>query len=54
MTEPVKVTVGNEADLKCPKCQAAMFGVSKMTFGQDKKFKHFWECPDCGHKTEPK
>ena len=55
MTESTpKLTVGELTDPMCPTCNVAMFGVSKMSFGKDKKFKHYAQCPDCNYKTKAK
>jgi DNA-directed RNA polymerase subunit RPC12/RpoP len=39
--------------MKCPKCNAEMYGVSSMTLG-DPKFKHYMQCPECNYKTKAK
>jgi hypothetical protein len=55
MTENTpKLTVGELTDPMCPKCNVPMYGVSAMTFGKDKKFKHYAQCPVCDYKTKAK
>jgi hypothetical protein len=49
-----KLTVGELTDPMCPKCNVPMYGVSAMTFGKDKKFKHYAQCPKCNYKTKAK
>ena len=53
-TQPTKLTVGELTDPMCPTCNVAMYGVSAMTFGKDKKFKHYAQCPQCDYKTKAK
>jgi len=53
-TQPAKLTVGELTDPMCPTCNVAMYGVSKMSFGKDKKFKHYAQCPECNYKTKAK
>jgi len=49
-----KLTVAGLTDPVCPKCETVMYGVSAMTFGKDKKFKHYAQCPECNYKTKAK
>jgi hypothetical protein len=52
--QPVKITVNGMADPICPKCNTAMYGVSAMQIGTDKKFQHYARCPGCNYMTEAK
>ena len=52
MKKVVKVTVAGLTDPVCPKCNVEMYGVSAMTFGVDKKFKNYAQCPKCNYKTK--
>ena len=52
MNKNPKLTIGKLQDPMCPYCDVAMFGVSAITFGIDKKFKHYAQCPECNYKTK--
>ena len=53
MTESTaKLIVGELIDPMCPTCNVAMYGVSAMTIGKDKKFKHYAQCPQCNYNTK--
>jgi len=49
-----KLAVADLTDPVCPKCKIEMYGVSAMTFGIDKKWKHFARCPECNYETDAK
>jgi hypothetical protein len=52
MNKNTKLTIGKLKDPMCPECNVPMFGVSAITFGTDKKFKHYAQCPECNYKTK--
>jgi hypothetical protein len=54
MDKMAKIIVNEIPDPMCPKCNIEMYGVSAMTFGKDKKFKHYAQCPQCDYKTKAK